>query len=171
MKTDTPHQAATLFFTAGFNTIQMHPAQESWNTPGFSQASQRFHREEVSPTQVHALSMGMEWQLCAAESSPHGQSPCQNPLFQLWVLRALSFILSINELYYLTPFKTAFKRLKHWLNMKKRLHQHWHSRILMHFHNCMQQFTAGTELWWQMRIKQQRKTPGSVIWKTRPEQA
>lgn len=53
--------------------------------------------------------------------------------------------------------KELLKRLKHWLNMKERLHQHWHSKCFVYFHNCMQ-FTASSELWLQIRIKQQRKT-------------
>lgn len=155
------------------------------NTPGAPLASQSFGREEVSFTQVHPLSMGLKLQLCAAESSPHGQSgskgdpPCsaknssalsESTLPTFWVFKALSFIPPINELYYLIHLKTAFERLKHWLNTKGWLYQHWHSKILMYFHNCMQQFTASTELWLWIRIKQ-RKTSGSFILKARPEQS
>lgn len=70
------------------------------NIRGAPLASQSIHREEVSSTQVHPLSLGLERQLCAAESFPHGQSgskgepPCSaknSPALPESTLPTLSF--------------------------------------------------------------------------------
>lgn len=183
----TPHVPLShTAIAAGFNTTQTHPAQEARSFPHeilqkplwLLRASAEKcppHMLILSPWGWSAETAPLLGRVAVRESLPTLPRTlllCQNPLFQLlWVFKALSFIPLINELYYFTHFKTALEGLKHWLNMKEQLYQHWHSKILMHFYNCMQQFTASTELWLQIRIKQQRKTSGSFILKTTPEQS